>query len=229
MYSDTGAQQTDSSAPPRSGQEGFVYKPPKHIELTREQRARVLATAANFVTHAVARRKVEQAYDLAAPSLRGGLTRAQWRTGTIPVVPFPVEQARWRLEYSDEDAIGLQVLLMPTAKSRLRPELFNMELAPAGRGAKQRFLVTSWVPSGMAGGGAPAPASAGTGGLPDLGSGFEGQARLDSRWLVVPFLLLAIVPLVVVGFFLRNWRRGRRAAAEYASSVPPRELPELRR
>jgi hypothetical protein len=197
--------------------------------LTRAQRARVLATAANFVTHAVARRKVEQAYDLAAPSLRGGLTRAQWRTGTIPVVPFPVGEARWRLEYSDEDAIGLQVLLMPAPKSRLRPELFDMELAPFGRGANEKFLVTSWTPRGVAGAGASAPSSAGTGGVPNLGSSYEGQARLGSRWLLVPLLLFALVPLVVVGFFVRSSLRGRRAAAEYAASSPARDLPQLRR
>jgi hypothetical protein len=215
-------------AAPRGGQ-GYVYKAPKHIELTRAQRARVLATAANFVSHAVARRKVEQAYDLTAPSLRGGLTRAQWRSGTIPVVPFPVDEARWKLDYSDVDAIGLQVLLFPRAGSGLRPELFNMELAATGRGAKQRFLVTSWAPSGLAGGGAPAPAATGAGGVPNLSASFEGQARLGSHWLLVPLALFAIVPLILIGFFARGWLRGRRAAAEFAASSPTRGLPPLRR
>ena len=219
----------DSEVSPRGGQ-ARVYKAPKHIELTKEQRAQVLATAANFVTHAVARRRVEEAYDLAAPSLRGGLTRAQWRSGTIPVVPFPAEQARLRVEFSDEAGIGLQVLLLPTAASRLRPELFNMELAASGRGARQKFLVTSWSPRGMAGPGAPAPAQAtGTGGVPSVGASFEGQARLGSHWLLAPLLLLALVPLVVIGFFARGWLRGRRAAAEYAASATVRDLPPLRR
>jgi hypothetical protein len=227
LYPNT-PQETPDSAPP--GTQAYVYKAPKHIELTRAQRASVLATAADFVTHAVARRKVEQAYDLVAPTLRGGLTRAQWRSGTIPVVPFPVEQARWRLEYSDADAIGLQVLLMPTAKSRLRPELFNMELAPAGKGAKQRFLVTSWAPRGVAGpGAAPAAAASGPGGAPNLATSFEGQSRLGSHWLLVPLLLFAVVPLIVIGFFTRGWLRSRRVASEYAASSPARDLPELRR
>jgi hypothetical protein len=216
-----------------SGGQARVYKAPKPVELTREQRARVLATAANFVTHAVARRRVEEAYDLAAPSLRGGMTRAQWRSGTIPVVPFPVEQARWKLEFSDEDAVGLQVLLLPTAASGLRPELFNMELAATGRGADQRFLVTSWSPSGLAQAGAPTAASpsVGAGGVPNIRGSLEGQgqARLGSRWLLAPLALLALVPLVVIGFFARAWLRGRRAEAEYAASAPARELPTLRR
>ena len=212
------------------GEEAQVYKAPKHIELTRAQRAHLLATAANFVTHAVARSRVEQAYDVTAPSLRGGLTRDQWRSGEIPVVPFPVEQARWRLEFSDEDAIGLQVLLLPRARSGLRPELFNMELVATGKGDKQRFLVSSWAPSGVAGGGTPAPQSAAAGGLPNLGdSATGGQARLGGRWLLAPLLLFELVPLVVIGFFARGWFRGRRAEAEYAASAPPRELPTLRR
>jgi hypothetical protein len=206
-----------------------VYTPPKHIELTREQRAHLLATAANFVTHAVARRNVELAYDLTAPSLRGGLTRAQWRSGVIPVVPFPVQEARWKLEFSDEDAIGLQVLLYPRARSGLKPELFNMELAARGKGEMQRFLVTSWSPSGVASGPAPAQASVGVGGVPNLGDSYDGQARLGSHWLLAPLVLFALVPLIVIGFFARGWLRGRRAAAEYATSGSARDLPTLRR
>jgi hypothetical protein len=206
-----------------------VYAPPKHIELTRVQRSHVLATAANFVTHAVARREVEEAYDLTAPSLRGGLTRGQWRSGEIPVVPFPVREARWKLEFSDEDGIGLQVLLFPPARSGLKPELFNMELAAQGKGAKQRFLVTSWSPSGLAGGAPPAQPSVGVGGVPNVGDSFEGQARLGGRWLLAPILLFALVPLVVIGFFARGWLRGRRAEAEYLASSSARDLPTLRR
>jgi hypothetical protein len=225
-YPNTGEQVPDVARP---GEQAKTYKAPKHIELTRVQRARVLATAANFVTHAVARREVEEAYDLTAPSLRGGLTRAQWRSGAIPVVPFPVEEARWKLAFSDEDAIGLQVLLFPRARSGLRPELFNMELAASGKGAKQRFLVTSWSPSGLAGGGAPAAASAGAGGLPNLGDSAGGEARLGGHWLLAPLALLALVPLVVIGFFTRGWLRGRRAEAAYAASAPARDLPTLKR
>jgi hypothetical protein len=224
-YSNSGEQVPDG---PTGGQ-AKVYQAPKPVKLTREQRARVLATAANFVTHAVARREVDEAYDLTAPSLRGGLTRAQWHSGTIPVVPFPVDEARWKLEFSDEDAIGLQVLLLPTRGSGMRPEVFNMELAAFGRGAKQKFLVTSWSPTGLAGGGVPASSSVGAGGVPNLGDSMGGEARLGSHWLLAPLILFALVPLVVVGFFVRGWLRGRRAESNYASSSPIRELPPLRR
>ncbi|MDP9490915.1 MAG: hypothetical protein M3P42_01735 [Actinomycetota bacterium] len=196
--------------------EAYVYKEPKATELTRADRARALATAANFVTHAVARRKVELAYDLAAPSLRAGISRAEWRKEDIPVVPFPVQEARWKIEYSYDDALGLQVLLLPTPKSRLRPTVFAMELTPTGRGKDHKWLVSSWAPTGMTGVGAPAPPQAGAGGVPNLGATLQGgEARLDARWLLAPFALLALVPLIIGGFYFRGWRRGRRAEAAY--------------
>ena len=218
-WPNTGDRDPEVFAPP--DEQGYVYREPKQVELTRVQRARALATAANFVTHAVARRKEEQAYDLAAPSLKAGITRAQWSRGDIPVVPFPVEEARWKLEYSYEDAVGLQVLLFPTPKSGLRPSVFNMELTPSRRGGRQRWLVSSWAPNGVLGGAAgaaPAARSVGTGGTTNLGAALsDGEARLDARWLLAPLALFALVPLIVAGFYVRSWRRGRRAHALYGA------------
>lgn len=202
-----------------SAEEAYVYREPKSVELTKVDRAKALATAANFVTHAVARRRVELSYDIAHPSLRAGISRAEWKSQNIPVVPYPVGEARWKIEYSYADSLGLQVLLLPTAKSRLRPEVFAMELTPAGQGKAQRWLVSSWAPSGVLSGGGAGPATAretGAGGIPNLGATLQqGEARLDARWLLAPLGLLLVVPLLVLGFYIRGWRRGRRAEAAY--------------
>lgn len=217
LWPNTGDQTPQSF----SGDQAYVYREPDTVELTRLDRAKALATAANFVTHAVARRKVELAYDLAAPSLRAGISRSEWRTQDIPVVPFPVEEARWKIEYSYTDALGLQVMLFPTAKSKLRPSMFAMELTPTGRGKSHKWLVSSWAPVGMtaAGGAAPAAQATGAGGIPNLGDSTvpSGEARLDAKWLLAPMALLALVPLIVVIFYVRSWRRGRRAEAAYTS------------
>jgi hypothetical protein len=199
-----------------SGEQAYVYREPKESELTRVERARALSTAANFVTHAVARRRVDLAYDLVDPNLKAGMTRAEWSKGAIPVVPFPVDEARWKVEYSYGDALGLQVLLLPTAKSKLRPAVFAMELTPTGNGKAHRWLVSSWAPTGMTGGAAPSAQSTGTAGVPNLGATLSGgEARLDTRWLLAPIALISLVPLIVAGFYLRGWRRGRRAEAAY--------------
>ncbi len=198
-----------------SEEEAYVYREPEKVELTRAERARALATAANFVTHAVARRKVELAYDLVGPDLKGGMTRAEWREGAIPVVPFPVREARWKVEYSYDDALGLQVLLLPTAKSKLRPAVFAMELTPSGE-TGQGWQVASWAPTGMTGAGAAPTQTPGAGGVPNLGATLSGgEARLDTKWLLAPIGLLLLVPLIVSAFYVRSWRRGRRAAAAY--------------
>ena len=221
MWPSTGAETPQSF----SAEQAYVYHEPDTVELTRIDRAKALATAANFVTHAVARRKVELAYDLTAPSLRAGISRAEWKTQDIPVVPFPVEEARWKIEYSYSDALGLQVMLFPTAKSKLRPSMFAMELTPSGRGKDHRWLVSSWAPVGMtaSGGAAPAAQTSGAGGVPNLGDNAvpSGEARLDAKWLLAPMALLALVPLIVVTFYVRSWRRGRRAEAAYTSGPRP--------
>jgi hypothetical protein len=209
--------------------QAYVYTEPKKVQLTKKERAHVLATAANFVTHAVARRNVDDAYDLTHPTLRGGISRAEWHTGNIPVVPFPVQQARWKLEYSYEDGIGLQVLLFPTASSGLRPETFNMELMARGTGAHEKFLVTSWAPTGIATQAPSGASGVGTGGTRNLTASLEGDSRLDQRWLLAPVALFAVVPLLLIGYFLRGWFHSRKVASEYAASSQARQLPTLRR
>lgn len=212
MWPNTGKDEPDSF----SSEEAYVYREPEKVELSRAERAGALATAANFVTHAVARRKVELAYDLVGPDLKGGMSRAEWSEGAIPVVPFPVREARWKVEYSYSDALGLQVLLLPTPKSKLRPAVFAMELTPIGKEKARHWQVASWAPTGMTGAGAVAPQTPGAGGVPNLGATLSGgEARLDTKWLLAPIGLLLLVPLIVAAFYVRSWRRGQRAAAAY--------------
>ncbi len=77
------------------------------------ERREVIATAARFVETAVKRDHAERAYELAGPNLRNGTTLAHWRDGDIPVVPYPVDAARWKFDYSYADEIGLQVARLP--------------------------------------------------------------------------------------------------------------------
>jgi hypothetical protein len=201
-----------------------VYHAPKPVALTRTSRALALTTAANFVKTAVARQNVDRSWTLVSPALKAGFTREEWRHGDIPVVPYPVAQARWKLDYSYTDAVGLQVLLYPQAGSGMRPNLFVMELKPSGDAKHRRWLVDSWTPSGVANPALQAPASTPGGGgggeaagLQSLDPGVvgQGESRLGAAWLVVPIALLAIVPLVLAVFGVRSWRRSRRAERAY--------------
>jgi hypothetical protein len=214
------AEQVPSKLEPGKAQ---VYREPKVIKLTQSSRAEALATAANFVKTAVARRNVERSWMLVSASLKQGFTREEWRHGEIPVVPYPVAQARWKLDYSYEDALGLQVLLYPEANSGMRPNLFLMELKPVGDPKHRRWVVDSWTPSGVANPALQAPDSAPGGGggsalgVQSLDPGVVGgtKSRLGAAWLFVPITLLAIVPLVLAIFGVKSWRRSRRAERAY--------------
>jgi hypothetical protein len=203
-----------------------VYHEPKNIKLTRESRAQALTTAANFVKTAVARQDVDRSWQLVSAGLREGYTRAEWGQGEIPVIPYPVGQARWKLDYSYEDALGLQVLLYPRAGSGLRPNLFLMELKPVGDVEHRHWVVDSWTPSGVSNPALQAPGAApgrgGGGGAAAVGVQSldptvvgNTKSRLGAAWLFVPIALLAIVPIVLAIFGVRSWRRSRRAERAY--------------
>ena len=49
--------------------------------------------AREFIETAVLRKNLDWAYDHAHPFMKGLMTRKQWDKGTIPVIPFPAENA----------------------------------------------------------------------------------------------------------------------------------------
>ena len=198
-----------------------IYREPATVRLSSASRAQALTTAANFVKTAVVRRHVDRSWELVSASLKQGYTRNQWSSGNIPVVPYPVAQARWKLDYSYADALGLQVLLYPEARSGLRPNLFLMELKPIGDPRHRRWVVDSWAPSGVSSPTFQAPDNApGRGGGP-LGiqpvnsAVVGGESRLGATWLLVPIGLLGIVPAILILLGVRSWLRSRRAERAY--------------
>ena len=106
--------------------------PPIPVKMAAAERRQVIATAARFVETAVKRDHAERAYELVGPNLRNGTTLAHWRDGDIPVVPYPVDDARWKFDYSYADEIGLQVAVFPEAGETVRPMVFNMSLRAVG-------------------------------------------------------------------------------------------------
>ena len=204
-----------------------VYHEPKPIKLTNTSRAKALATAANFVKTAVAREHVERSWLLASPGLKQGFTRKEWSLGEIPVVPYPVAQARWKLDYAYADALGLQVLLFPKAGLGDAPEPVPDGAQADGRcgaPALARRLLDAERrrqpgPAGarLDGGARRWRSGGGAVGVPSLDPQVVGntQSRLGAAWLFLPLTLFAIVPIVLGIFAIRSWRRSRRAEREY--------------
>jgi hypothetical protein len=200
-----------------------VYHEPQHVKLTHKARAQALATAANFVKTAVARQNVERSWPLVSASLKQGYTLSEWKRGTIPVVPYPVATAKWKLDYVYANALGLQVLVFPREGTGERPNLFFMELKPTGDAGHRHWVVDSWTPSGVANPALAAPVPSGSGGgnnalgVQSLDTTVvgQGESRLGAAWLLLPIGLLAIVPIVLLFFGLRSWQRSRRAERAY--------------
>jgi hypothetical protein len=88
------------------------------------------AVAREFVATAVARRDLGRAWQLAAPALRGHLTLAEWRTGNIPVQPYPVADATVGLTVKDSypDSALLQLSFLPRAGSGAQPGEYALGL-----------------------------------------------------------------------------------------------------
>lgn len=203
---------------PLSSKPAQIYVPQLPVTFAPSERKQVIQVASRFVATAVKRDHSERAYGLVGPNLRNGTTRKHWLEGDIPVVPYPVDDARWKFDYSYSDEIGLQVLVFPTAASELRPMVFNMSLKAVGSGKSRHWLVDSWTPRG--GGGSRSSAVSKTQGSPfDLGGTIApaepAGVRLGSGWLMFPIVLLIfgalLVPLSVVVLERFRSRRAQRA------------------
>jgi hypothetical protein len=214
-WANTGAK----LAKPSGGPVQRVPPTPRTVPLSPAARNQVSAIAEHFIQTAVYRRHLEQAWALAAPSMREGMTLAEWRTGNIPVVPYPagdVAQIKWRLDYSFSRLIGMKVALVPKPHARHTGLVASLELQAVGTGAHRRWLVDAWVPLG---GGEDLRRA-----IQPLGSNqtINNQPRLSSTWLLLPFAIIGgTILLLPIGLGLRGWRRQVRAQRAYSSSSRP--------
>jgi hypothetical protein len=114
--------------------------PPKTVPL--DPQARTVARA--FVDTAVARKDLARAWTLAAPGLKQGLTLAQWKTGSIPVQPYPVAKAaaRYTVQSSFPGVASLRVSFLPPPASSTPAGDFTITL----QRLHGRWLVSSWTP-----------------------------------------------------------------------------------
>ena len=192
-------------------------EPPQTVQLTPAAQSAAVQTARDFVRTAVLRRHVERSWALTAQRLRQGLTRKQWATGNIPVIPYPaaaLREARWRVDTSGRDRLALEVLLVPKPSASVRPLTFELELEAVGPPQRRRWLVSGWNPSGGLASARPLPGS----GLLDL-RGRDGGRPLGAAWLLAPVALLLAVLLVPAWIFGRSWRKGHRARREFRSAA----------
>ena len=189
--------------------------PPKRVRLNLHNKAASLAVASRFIDTAVARKDIEESWSLVSPEFRAGFTREQWNTGDVPVLPFPVQEARWKLQYSDVDGVGYTIALLPTKASHQQAQVFMIGLHLLGSGRKRHWVVDNWQAAPTSA--IQSVAGGGRGG----GGNVLGQAtprvsplsesRESAAWLLLPVGLLSLIVLVPLSVAIVNWYRGRRA------------------
>jgi hypothetical protein len=109
--------------------------------------------AGEFILAAVGREDLAKAWELAHPTLKQqcGCTRKQWLTGNIPVQYYPtgaLENAAFGVDESTPGNVILEILLTPKAGEDIPAQPFFIGLKTVGKGAKERWLVDYWAPSG---------------------------------------------------------------------------------
>jgi hypothetical protein len=208
-------------SPVRSNEPAIVPSVSHSVSLSEKERRQALDTAARFVRTAVRREHTEESFDLVSEKLRNGFTRKQWAKGDIPVQPYPVDAARWKMDYTYEEEIGMSVYVIPRRGEQLLPMVFLLSLVRAPSGD---WVVDSWVP-GAASAPRSAPATQSwSAAVPQSPPGATtGSGRISPLWLAVPIALL--LSGVVFGLFhvareRRAVARAERAYRERSSSRP---------
>jgi hypothetical protein len=122
---DNGPAPTQSAAPQAQTPSQTQLNPGGKLEPA------VRTVAARFIETAVGRTELDEAWKLATPELRSGVTLAQWRAGSLPVPPFPVrdlETTGFDVVESSPNKVLLQVLLVPKPGTDYVPTRYDMTI-----------------------------------------------------------------------------------------------------
>ena len=193
----------------------WVYKAPTHMRLTKSDRLELYSASSRFVQTAVARKRLDSAWQLLGPEMKAGQTRKSWDTGFNNVVPFKADGIEaWDIlyAYNDDVAIDLSLVSGVREKDDWAGKTFTLELKRYANHPHQ-WLVASWVPKGVGGGGTLSPNRRSGPPPPPV------KAHVSPKLLFVPVVFLAGLLLVLGGWGLRSAVRGRRASRRYAEAL----------
>ena len=97
--------------------------------------------AVEFLRTTLARERLAVAWELAAPEIRSGVTRAQWLSGQVTVPPFPVadlQASGFKVNASGPDKVVAQVLLVPEPDTGYVVTRYDITLERANSSAPWR-------------------------------------------------------------------------------------------
>jgi hypothetical protein len=193
----------------------WVYTAPATMRLTKRDRLALYTTAAKFVATAVRREHLDSAWSMLAPEMRAGQTRKSWDTGFNNVIPFKADGIQsWTILYSYDNDVALDLSLFHrgTNADNWSGKTFTIELKRYPS-QPRRWLVASWVPKGIGGGGTLSPNR--RSGPPPPAP----KAHVSAKWIFVPASFLVTLLLVLGGWAVRGAIKGRRASRRYAEAL----------
>lgn len=197
---------------------------PRSVPVSAELRRLLLGETTEFVRTAVRREHLAASWPLIHVGLKQGLSRKQWLTGNIPVVPFPsVGIVESDLDWSYRNDVAFDIVLEPVPGSGLYRKTFTIEFKRVTGGPEDRWLVYSWVPRGVSDALVQNEHRAGVEAA--LGE-VRGHRGLSAAWVLVPISFIACVFLLPVAIVLVERRRGRRAEAAHRAALAERYNPD---
>jgi hypothetical protein len=204
----------------------------KGYHLAPSDRKAINATLDTFVNHGVKRKDVAASYDVVTRTMRGGMSRKQWSRGSIPVYPYPAAGQQfhgWTILYRTSDELAIELLLSPRAsqKRKLGRYIFHVYLQPAhGRWLVDSFMpAATFAPEGkqpfvQAAADFMATPSGSTYNRPSRAKA-TGHGQISAAYAIVPFAVLGLVLLGLVGWGVATVLRDRRLAGPRGQGLPP--------
>lgn len=129
-----------------SKQNATIVHPDKPAPVTKGE----LRVARKFIETAVVRHNTGAAYSIVDPDLKGTMTKREWATGNIPVIPYPAQNAAtsaFVVDWSYQTSALLEVDLIAKPHSGVRPELlFFLGLKRKGGKPTGQWRVSYWEP-----------------------------------------------------------------------------------
>jgi hypothetical protein len=211
---DLGNTGRSHATPIDTTKKAWVYHAPTHMRLTKRDRVELFTASSRFVRTAVARKQLDAAWNMLGPEMKAGQTRKSWDSGFNNVVPFNADAIEaWDILYAYKDDVALDLSLVSGRRNgdNWAGKTFTLELKRDP--ASHRWLVASWVPRGVGGGGTLST-NRRTGPLP-----VSVSKHISARWIFVPGAFLGGLLLVLGGAGVLSLLRSRRASRRYAEAL----------
>ena len=185
----------------------LLFAGPAQAKLSPTDRVAINRTIDAFVATAVRRHDVARSYDLVTSQLSGGMTRAQWAKGDIPVYPYPARGTSWHgwwLDYALKNEVAFELVLQPQPGRKLDPISFSASV----KRIHGHWLVDSFYPAATFLGSQHRVLGPRDFAPPTLVSN-AGNSRLGAVWILVPIGFGSLALIAVLVFFGVSFARGR--------------------